>query len=312
MSANNDSSRSGKSRKHLLWIIPAVLAVLVGGWFGVALAAENAASRCFAEASVQLFGAEVEPEELSYSLAGRELCIRGLLVKNPPGYSQMPAIRVGLIRAEVAPQDLLFKRVIRLKKLTFDDVAINVELKISVRRFEDSEINLHELKQFLSAFAPRKRSGSRHPGEPLRFRIDELRVEKGKVFLGNLEGYRSLLARRFGISLSERWTARSLDGYVQQDLGADKPLTADEVAAVIFERHWEDIKNYLEGIKNGLWEEVRTLMQEKVMLPLGPFRETAGQIWKKTEQTVKETFDETVKPAVDGLMKQMQGWFDRK
>ena len=315
MDTENFGERTSESccgrprRKHLFWIVPAMLAALLaGGWFGVTCAVENAARRCFAEASCQLFGREAGPQEVSYSFSGQELRISKVRVDNPPGFSQKrPAVEVGLIVAHVAPQDLLFKRVIRLKELILVGANINAEVKMSpvwAKRVIDARVNLFELKKNAPA-SPR-------PKEPLRFRIDVLRVEKGKVLLGNLEDCRSALAGKFGISLSERWTARSLDGYKQTDLGTDKPLTADEAAAVIFERHREEIIKYFEDIKNGLWEEARTLIQEKVMPTLGPFREAAGQIWKKTEKTVKETFDEKVKPAVDGLMKQMQGWFDRK
>ena len=103
--------------------------LFAGGWFGVTFAVENTARRCLADASSRLIGQEVEPDEVSCSLAGQELCIRGICVKNPPGYSNKPAILVDLVSVRVNPLAFLFDRVVHLKKLTVSGVRINAELK---------------------------------------------------------------------------------------------------------------------------------------------------------------------------------------
>lgn len=259
MDTNVDPARSGSWRKHLLWIIPAALAVLiVSGWYGVTYAAEKAARRCFAEASCQLFGREVEPQEVSYSLAGQELRISGIRVGNLPGYSPTrPAVEAEHIVAHVAPHELLFKRVIRLEELTFIGLNINAEVKMSLvwsKQVVDARINLFELKK----------SGSvaRRPKEPLRFRIDELRVESGKVALTNLEDFRKSVSRY--CSLPKRWTARSLDGYAQKGLGVEIPLTADEVAAEILNREWNTIRLAFEEIKRGFARKLEEISRKSL------------------------------------------------
>lgn len=273
MSTNNDSSR----RKHLLWIIPAVLAVLLAGtWFGVTLAVENAARRCFAEASCQLFGGEVRPQDVSYSLSGQELHISGLLVENPPGYSQKPAIRVDLIRAEVAPQDLLFKRVVRLKKLDISGISFNMEVKIDWKRLKDSKINLFELEK--AASAPGKPSGSRRQQEPLRFRIDELHVEEAKASVGH------------GEAIPVEWRTFTLKTYEQKDLGREKPLTADEIAKEIYRRHCEQIAGWWGKVERRLSETGRRI-ENATRDAVNAAKKGAGKVKEKVVKGTKERVD---------------------
>lgn len=246
-------NRPGKERprKHLLWIVPlALAALLVGGWFGVTLAVESAARRCLADTSVRLLGYEVVPDKLSCSLIDQELCIEGIRVENPPGYSDGPALEVDLIRVRVNPLAFLFDRVIHLKKLTISGVRFNVEMKKTpmdfndlLKLFRDREINLLELKRNdpvseRRAVKRKKRSRSRRTENPLKFRIDELRVEKVAATLHNYK------------FVPEKWRKFTLDSYVQKDLGRDVPLTADELAREIFNRHWEDIKKHLKNKMN--------------------------------------------------------------
>jgi len=259
MSTNNNPSPRGSWRKHLLWIIPAVLAVLlVSGWYGVNYAAEKAARRCFAEASCQLFGREVKPREFSFSLARQEVYIRGIRVDNPPGYSQKrPAVEVELIVARLAPFELPSNRVVHLKELILVGVDMNVDVKMSLvwsKSVVDARVNLLELKK----------SGSASPKAetPLRFRIDELRVESGKVSLANLEEFRKSVSRY--CPLPKRWTARSLDGYVQKGLGAKEPLTADEAAAEILNREWNSISRAFEEIKRGFSEKLEEISRKSM------------------------------------------------
>ena len=220
MSTKDRSSRSGNWLKHLFWIVPAALAVLLaGGWYGVTCAVENAARRCLAEAGYQLFGQGFEPDELSYSLAEQELYIGGIRVKNPRGYLQdRPALRVNLILAQVAPQELLFKRVVHLKKLVLSGIDINVELKRVPltpdewrKQLKDPEINLLELKKVppvsVGELKRRKEFEARQSAEPLRFRIDQLCVETGAALLCNFTIF------------PEKWRTLPLDRYEQKDLG---------------------------------------------------------------------------------------------
>ena len=307
MDTNVDPVRSGSWRKHLLWIIPAALAVLiVSGWYGVTYAAEKAARRCFAEASCQLFGREVEPQEVSYSLTGQELRIGGIRVDNPPGYSQKrPAVEVGLIVARVAPHELLFKRVIRLKELILIGLDINVEMKMSLvwsKSVIDARINLFELKNPGPA--------SRRPGEPLRFRIDELRVESGRVSLSDLEDFRKSVSRY--CSLPRRWTGRSLDGYTQKGLGVEIPLTADEAAAEILNREWAGIKLALEEIKRGFTKKLEEFSR-KSLDDLNRFSRVCQRYFNVSLESLDKIKAEVVKKinaAVDAMSAGMKKYLD--
>ena len=237
-------------RKHLLWIIPASVAVLLAaGWFGVQFAVESAVKRCFADTSSRLIGYEAEAE-ISCSLLGQELCISGISVDNPPDYSDGHALEVDLIRVRVNPLAFLFDRVIHLKKLTISGVRFNVELKrvpLSpdgwLAQLSDPEINLFKLKKD-AAPAPvrrarrKKKSGSVRPGERRLFRIDELRVENVRATLNNFRIF------------PERWRTLTLESYVQKDLGRPEPLSADGLAAEIFRRHRDEIAKYLEDLKD--------------------------------------------------------------
>ena len=244
-------SGSRKSRRKHLWgIIPAAAVLLLaGGWFGLTFAVEHAVKRCFADTSSRLIGYEAEAE-ISCSLLGQELCIEGIHVENPVGYSQESALEVDLIRVQVNPLAFLFGRVIHLKKLTISGVRINVELKRVpmtlggwLEQIGSPEINLFELKKNASgserrAVKRKKRSGPRRTKTPLKFRIDELRVEKGAATLQNYK------------IIPVELRTLTLRSYVQKDLGRDVPLTADELGRDIFNRHREDIKKYLEDLKD--------------------------------------------------------------
>ncbi|MBQ7693580.1 MAG: hypothetical protein IJT50_00485 [Lentisphaeria bacterium] len=265
MSTKTAPARSGSWRKHLLWIVPAALAVLlVSGWFGVTFAVENTARRCLADASLRLIGQEVEPEKVSCSLIGQELCIEGLCVDNPPGYSQeRPAVEVDLIRVRVNPPAFLFEGVVHLKKLTVSGVRINVEMKRSpvtlegwLEQLSNPEVSLLELKRNgpvseRNAVKREKRSGPRRTKTPLKFRIDELRVENAAAILHNYT------------LISEARRTLTLKNYVQKDLGRDAPLTADELAREIFNRHWNDIKKYLKDKKDEGVARVKKLFGKK-------------------------------------------------
>lgn len=261
-------------RKHLCWIIPAaVVLLLAGGWFGVRFAVESAVRRSLAAASLRLIGHEVEPEELTCSLLGQELCIEGIRVENPPGYSDGPALEVDLIRVRVNPLAFLLGREAHLKKLTISGIAINVELKRTpftlagwLEQIGSREINLAELKRNGAVSERRvgrrkKRSGPRRTKDSVKFRIDELRVEKAAVTLHNYT------------IVPVKYRTLTLNSYVQKDLGRDVPLTADELAKEIFNRHWEEIRKYLDGWKEkaaAWWKGLFEKKAEKETSPAGP------------------------------------------
>ena len=264
MSAENNSSRSAGRRKHLLLIIPAAVGVLLAsGWFGVTFAVENTARRCLADASARLLGQAVKPDEVSFSLVRRELSVRGIRVDNPRGYSQEHALKVERIRIQVDPSALLFKRVVHLKQLTVSGIRVNVELKKTplgldgwLDLLSDPEVNLLELKKSTpvserNTVERKKRSGSRRSKRPLKFRIDELRVERGEASLHNYT------------IIPERLRTLALKSYAQKDLGRENPLTADELAVEIFRRHWDDIKKYVRDETEKSAARLRLLFKRK-------------------------------------------------
>jgi len=240
-------------RKHLCWIISvAAIMLLFAGWLGATFAVESIVRKCLADAGHRLLGQEMKPDSVSCSLIGQELCIKGIRVQNPHGYTQPCVFEAELILVRVKPLAFLFKRVVHLRKLTISGVRINVEQK-KVQPQGIPEINLFELKK--AGFAsqrstkqalqstPRTASGeetashrspvqkkkvkTRHRKEPLRFCIDELLVEKAVVSLYNFANSQSSF---------------TLDSYVQKDLGRGPDgLTAGELAAEIFNRHLKDI-----------------------------------------------------------------------
>ena len=262
-------------RKHLLWIIPASVAVLLAaGWFGLTFAVEHAVKRCFADTSSRLIGYEAEAE-ISCSLLGQELCISGICVENPPGYSERPALKVDLIRVRVNPLAFLFGRVVHLKKLTVSGVHINAELKRVpltldgwLAQLSDPEINLFKLKKN-AAPAPvrrarrKKRSGSARPGERQLFRIDELRVENVRATLNNCRIF------------PERWRTFTLESYVQKDLGRPEPLSADGLAVEIFRRHRDEIAKYLEDRKDQVVAWWKGLFKKKTKKGTAPAQSAA-------------------------------------
>ena len=243
----------GFVREHLFWIIPvAVIVLLAVGWFGATFAVESIVRKCVADAGHRLVGQEVKPDSVSCSLIGQELCIKGIRVQNPRGYTQPYAFEAEFILVRVKPLAFLFKGVVHLQKLTVSGVRINAEQK-KVEQQGILGINLLELKKAGSASrrstkqavrsTPRTASESgsashrgtirekkgkpRRRKEPLRFCIDELLVEKAEVSLYNFTSPRSSF---------------SLDSYVQKDLGQEKDgLTAGELAEEIFNRHLRDI-----------------------------------------------------------------------
>ena len=307
MDTDVEPARSGSWRKHLFWIIPAAVVVLfAGGWLGVTFAVENTVRRCLADASSRLIGQEVEPDEVSCSLVLQELCIRGIRVKNPPGYSDQPAIRVDLVSVRVNPLAFLFERVVHLKKLTVSGVRINAELKevpATLKGWLDQlgnpEINLLELKRSRPVAERRtvrskKRSGSRKAKKPLKFRLDELRVEKSAVSLSN-----------FDALLFPGWSTFSLDSYEQKDLGREKPLTADELAAEIFNRHWEDIKQYLKDKKDRAAARWKSLFRKKskkekpAEIPAPPVQPEDEAAKKKNSEARKQLLKGAGRAAVD-------------
>lgn len=243
----------GFVRKHLRWIIPAaVIVLLAAGWFGAAFAVESIVRKCLADAGRGLVGQEVKPDSVSCSLIKQELCIKGIRVQNPPGYTQPYVFEAKLILVRVKPLFFLFKRVVHLQELRISGIRINAEQK-KVQQGGFPEINLLELKKAGSVArrsakqavrsTPRtasksgsvsnrstvqeKKAKKRRQKESLRFCIDELRVEKAEVSLYNFASPRSSF---------------TLKSYVQKDLGrGNDGLTAGELAEEIFKRHLKDI-----------------------------------------------------------------------
>jgi hypothetical protein len=228
-------------KKKLIIISVAVVLVSLLLWAALQITVASVESCIVSRiqrSAEKLTGSEIYIENVSYDLWNQQAKIQNILFPNPPGYSTTPALTVKQVTCTIAPL-MFFNKTLHIKNLTVEGVAFSVELKKTPDNLGDlvnilleREINLAELKRNKTSFAPHKKSsGTPKKYSPNYIRIDDLAVTG---ITATLQNYRWF---------PRKWKTVKLSDLHIKEIGKDKLLPSEELAAELFKHQVEQITN---------------------------------------------------------------------
>ena len=165
--------------KKLTWNIAAVCALLLAAYVGcdlflgsIVTAGFNRFAPQLTQTSVKLAGAHLSPLTGGGTLSG-------LVVGNPPGWSDSPALSFGKIHVELAPFSILGDHIV-VRDIEVDDPEFNYETRVV-------SSNIGDLLTRLEGNSAGDGAGgapATHNGRPIKFQVKRLRLNGGRVRLG--------------------------------------------------------------------------------------------------------------------------------